>query len=241
MSAQPSVLYLIHHPDWTDCRVADVLRNRGYRIDYLCHPAGEPLPANALEYAAIMVGGSEEGHAGRPDLHDWVACEIAFIRAAVEQGVPFLGICMGSQLLAAAFGGVVMARPDGLTELGFYPVEATAAGEDLFAGVSHFYQAHFEGVHALPENAILLARGERFPVQAYRIGETAYGLQFHPDYKLSNVTSERLAGDSYRNRLGAQPADEQIRLAPIHEASIQAWTERFVDRWVGPAERRSAA
>jgi len=241
MSEQPRILYLIHHPDWTDCRVADVLRNRGYRVDFLCHPAGEPLPADPRDYAAVMAGGSEEGHAGRPELHDWVACEIDFIRSAVEHGVPFLGICMGSQLLAAAFGGAIMARPDGYTEHGFYPIEATAAGEDLFAGASYFYQAHFEGVHALPEGAVLLARGVQFPVQAYRIGETAYGLQFHPDCKLSRVTVEKLARDSYRERFGAQPAHEQLRLAPIHEPAIQAWTERFVDLWVGPAARRSAA
>ena len=241
MSTNPKVLYLIHHPDWTDCRVADVLRSRDYEVEYRCHPNGDPLPVNARGYAAVMIGGSEEGHAGRPELHDWVAREIAFTRETVERGIPFLGICMGSQLLAAAFGGAVMPRPDRLAELGFYSVEPTRDGEDLFAGTSHFYQAHFEGVFALPESAVLLARGVQFPVQAYRIGETAYGLQFHPDYKLSNVTPENLAKDAYRDMFGVQSADEQLRLAPIHKASIQGWTERFVDLWVGQAEKRSVA
>ena len=241
MSAKRRILYLIHNPAWTDCRIADVLRARGCDIEYLCHPHGDPLPTVTDGYAAMIVGGSEEGHAGEPHRHPWVASELAFIREAVEAGMPFLGICMGSQLLAAAFGGTVMARPDGLTELGFYPIEATPEGVDLFAGTSHFYQAHFEGVFALPDDATLLARGHQFPVQAFRVGERAYGLQFHPDYKLSSVTHEALADEPYLARLGVQSAHEQVRLAPVYEASIQTWSERFVDHWVGWTKANVAA
>lgn len=241
MSTRRRVLYLIHNPAWTDCRIADVLRGRGFDVEYLCHPHGDPLPTSIDAYAAMIVGGSDEGHAGEPEGNAWVAREIAFIREAVEAGMPFLGICMGSQLLAAAFGGTVMARPDGLTELGFYQIEATPDGVDLFAGTSHFYQAHYEGVFALPDDAILLARGHQFPVQAFRIGRHAYGLQFHPDYKLSSVTHEALADEPYLARMGVQSAHEQVRLAPVYEESIQSWSERFVDRWVGAARESAAA
>ena len=84
-----------------------------------------------------------------------------------------------------------------------------------------------------PPVATLLARGHQFPVQAFRIGRHAYGLQFHPDYKLSSVTHEALADEPYLARMGVQSAHEQVRLAPVYEASIQSWSERFVDRWVG--------
>ena len=241
MRAPHRILYLIHNPAWTECRIADVLRDRGCEIEFRCHPYGDPLPKTARSYAAVIVGGSDEGHAGEPHRHPWVGREIAFVRKAVEAGVPFLGICMGSQLLAAAFGGTILARPDGLTELGYYQIEATPEGVELFAGTSHFYQAHFEGVFALPDDAVLLARGHQFPVQAFRIGRHAYGLQFHPDQKLTSVTHEALAQEPYLSRLGVQSAHEQVRLAPVYEASIQRWSERFVEHWIGWAKASAAA
>lgn len=235
-----TLLYIVHDPAWKDCRVADAVRASGRQVEFLCPPAGDPLPETA-SYEALIVGGSAEGHADRPDELAWVADEIAYIRAAVDGGMPTLGICMGCQLLAAAYGGKVLARPDGFCELGFYPVEATAEGRGLFETRGHFYEAHYEGVVALPESAVLLARGERFPVQAFRIGERAYGTQFHPDMKLATLTRKAIETDVCMERPGAQPAQEQLRQAPLHEAAIQAWTERFVDRWLGHSADRAKA
>lgn len=235
-----TLLYIVHDPAWKDCRVADAVRARGHKIEFRCPPAGDSLPEIA-GYDALIVGGSAEGHADRPDELPWVAAEIAYIRHAVDGGTPMLGICMGCQLLAAAYGGKVLARPDGYCELGFYPIEATAEGHDLFEGTSHFYEAHYEGVFDLPQGAALLARGERFPVQAFRIGKNAYGTQFHPDMKLATLTRKAIATDGCMGRPGAQPADEQLRQAPIHEAAIQAWTERFVAGWLAHGARRAEA
>ncbi len=230
------VLYIIHNPAWTDCRVADTLETRGYAIDHVCPPFGDDLPA--LDgYAAVMVGGSEDGHVAEPDDPPWVGREIALVRDVLARDIPFLGICMGCQILAAACGGEVGGRADGLCELGFYPVEPTAEGASLFRYSRCFYQAHYEGVMTLPAGAVLLATGENFPVQAFRVGDTAYGVQFHPDARLDRLTPEAIAGDSLIDVEGAQGVDEQVRLAHLHEADIQRWTEAFVDRWVGPASR----
>ena len=234
------VLYIIHNPAWTDCRVADAVRRRGYGIDHVCPPFGDELPA-IDGYAALMAGGSEEGHVATPDDPPWVGLEMAYIREAVDRRVPFLGICMGCQLLAGAYGGEVAARADGRCELGFYAVEPTAEGRGLFGEARHFYQAHYEGVTVLPGEAVLLARGENFPVQAFRIGDHAYGTQFHPDARLESLTRERIGRDSLLHVEGAQGLDEQVREAPLHEALIEEWTERFVDRWIGPAGARRGA
>ena len=234
------VLYIIHNRAWTDCRVADAVRARGYAVEHVCPPAGDDLPP--LDgYAALMVGGSEEGHAGSPEAPPWVAREIAYIRQAVDRNIPFLGICMGCQLLAAAYGGDVGARPDGRCELGFYRVEPTAEGRSLFRESRHFYEAHYEGVTSLPEEAVLLARGDTFPVQAFRIRDHAFGTQFHPDVRLDKLTREAISADSLIDVPGAQDIDEQLRMAPVHEPLIQEWTERFVDRWIGRASGEAAA
>ena len=235
-----TVLYILHNSAWTDDRVADVVRTRRHQVEFICPPEGDSLPDISC-YTALIVGGSDEGHADRPDELSWVAEEIACIRDAVDRGVPVLGLCMGAQLLAAAYGGKVLPRPDGLTEWGFYPVYPTAEGQDLFAGTSHFNQGHFEGIVALPEEAILLARGDHFPVQAFRIGETAYGLQFHPDTKLQTLTREFLDQNHYRHFFGVQSTDEQLELAQRYESQVQMWTERFVDMWIGAASSETFA
>jgi len=235
-----TILYLIHNPAWTDDRVADVLRDCGHVVEFICPPQGDALP-DLSGYTGLIVGGSDDGHAARPEELQWVADEISYIRDAVDAGFPMLGICMGAQLLAAGYGSSVFARPDGFTEWGFYPVEATEEGTELFAGTSHFNQGHYEGVFQLPENAVLLARGEHFPVQAFRIGERAYGLQFHPDTKQSRLTCEFLDQNSYRHYFGVQSTDEQIELAARHADQIQMWTERFVETWLGSAKNRVLA
>jgi GMP synthase (glutamine-hydrolysing) len=230
-----TVLYILHNPTWTDDRFADVARSQGYTVEFICPPQGDALP-DISSYAALIVGGSDDGHADRPEELSWVAEEMAYIRNAVDDGVPMLGLCMGAQMLAATYGGKVLGRPDGFTEWGFYPVTATEEGKELFAGTTHFHLAHFEGIVALPANATLLARGEHFPVQAFRIGDNAYGLQFHPDKKLSRLTKPLLDNNHYRHFMGVQSTDEQIRLGELYEDSIQMWTERFVDQWIGKAE-----
>jgi GMP synthase (glutamine-hydrolysing) len=104
-----------------------------------------------------------------------------YTREAVDRGVPYLGICLGSQILARALGTEVYKGP--VKECGFEPVRLTAeAKEDallsFFEPEERVMQWH-EDTYELPDGATLLMTGDRIPVQAYRVGETAWGVQFH--------------------------------------------------------------
>jgi GMP synthase (glutamine-hydrolysing) len=112
--------------------------------------------------------------------------ERELLREAVDEGVPVLGICLGAQLLARALGAE--ARPAEHPEVGWLTVEATpeAAGDPLLAHLREpvgVYQWHLD-VFDLPEGALRLARSELSENQAFRYGERAWGLQFHPEVDL---------------------------------------------------------
>jgi len=236
-----TILHLIHRNDWTSTRVVDVLRDQGYEIEFLCHPDGDPLPEDVSRYAAIVIAGGIEGSMREPERWPWLMREMAWIKPIVEAGAhPVLGLCLGAQLIACAFGGEAGPRPDGLMELGFYPIEPTSDGAGAFLGLSHCYQAHYEGITRLPDGAVLLARNEVFPVQAYRLGR-AIGLQCHPDAKLEDLRGWYGDNDSQLGRPGVQSLDRQLRLGEIYEPSIQAWTERFLRDWLSDTESRQAA
>jgi len=123
--------------------------------------------------------------------HPWLVAEKRAIREAViERGMPYLGLCLGHQLLGAALGGKVgkMKAP----EVGILDVELTAAGraDPLFAGVAPRHAAlqwHGAAVAVVPAGAVVLASSPVCPVQAMRVGTRAYGIQYHVELTAATV------------------------------------------------------
>jgi GMP synthase (glutamine-hydrolysing) len=144
--------------------------------------AGDALPA-ADAVAGVIVTGS---HSMVTDREPWSEQVAAWLRGAVAAELPVLGICYGHQLLAHALGGEVTNHPRGI-ELGTIEVERTEAAQNdpLFAALPQRFaaqSAHRQSVRRLPEGAVLLA-GNRFePHHAYRVGDRAWGVQFHPEF-----------------------------------------------------------
>lgn len=143
--------------------------------------AGETIPPLEPFDLLVVMGGPmdvwEEAE------HPWLKPEKAAIRRWVrELERPFLGVCLGHQLLADALGGEArrMARP----EVGLGAVGLTDAGraDPLFAGLAdplEVFQWHGVGVTRLPEGGVALAGNEACAIQAMRVGRHAYGVQFH--------------------------------------------------------------
>ena len=143
---------------------------------------GEPLPA--LENIdGIVITGSP---AYVTDLAPWNQVGADYLRAAHDCGIPILGVCYGHQLLAWGFGGTVDFHPGG-REIGTVPIELTAAAaqDPLFAGLPSRFKAqvsHLQSVIERPQQAVLLA-GNDFEVNhAFRLGETTWCVQFHPEF-----------------------------------------------------------
>lgn len=115
------------------------------------------------------------------DRYGWLAAERSWIRAAVGAGRPYLGVCLGAQILALALGGTVY--PGDAPEVGVAPVVLTdAAREDPLFGAlpSPLSAFHWHGdTFSLPPGAVLLARSARYPHQVFRWGSAAWGIQCH--------------------------------------------------------------
>ena len=225
-----TVGYVIHRPEWTDSRIADVLRADGHCVEFSCPAAGDPLP-DLEQVDAIVVGGGPVA-VYEADRHPFLAEEIAWARRAVDSELPYLGMCLGSQILAAAFGRTSVGRTDRAVEFGFHTIEITGAGRSVLDGLTSVYSMHEEQVDEIPDGAELLARSEAFDIQAFRLGPHAVGVQFHPDCREIDVPWWWRDADRYRGRPGAQCLDDQVRDARRHDAEIQSWTERFVSLWI---------
>ncbi|MEV6507636.1 methyltransferase domain-containing protein [Streptomyces sp. NPDC051642] len=140
--------------------------------------AGDPVPDTADDLVGLVVmGGAMAAYEDFPSR----GAELALLRAALEAEVPVLGVCLGAQLLAVAAGGV--ARPGNGTQVGWADVWMTEAarGDVLFAAVPERLRVlHWHGdTMDLPAGATLLASCDRYPVQAFRVGGSAWGMQFH--------------------------------------------------------------
>jgi GMP synthase-like glutamine amidotransferase len=115
--------------------------------------------------------------------HPWLEDERALVRELIEHDVPMLGVCLGSQLIAQTAGAQV--GPAVVPEVGWHEVGLTDEALDdpvLGPAPRRFaaYQGHSYGF-TLPPGATPLAHGQADALQAYRIGDSAWGLQFHPE------------------------------------------------------------
>jgi GMP synthase (glutamine-hydrolysing) len=157
--------------------------------------------------------------------------ELSLIERALDAEIPYLGICLGAQLLARALGARVGPHPGGHAEIGYFPIYATPEGGELFAMGHRVYHWHMEGFE-LPVGAELLATGELFPNQAIRYGANAYGIQFHPEVT-PEIMEDWLKDSPERLSLpGAQCPQTQRAHRRDHHEPLGHWLDRFLDRWL---------
>lgn len=164
----------------------EVMAARGDSMHQVELDEGEAIPPLEGYDILLVMGGPMD--VWEQDKHPWLAREIAAIRDWVTAGRPYLGICLGAQLLAVAMGGEV-ALMRGPPEVGMSQVRVEP--DPIFRGVPALctcFQWHGAEVAELPPNARRLATSPGCGVQAFAVGAAAYGLQFHME--LTDTTAE---------------------------------------------------
>ncbi|PRI11527.1 type 1 glutamine amidotransferase [Leucobacter massiliensis] len=182
---EPRVLVIEHQGNAGLGQLREPLSRAGLRIETAGPDAGVPVPGALDGYDALIVLGGAVGPLD-DEQAPWLPATRALLAEAVDRAVPALGICLGAQLLATATGGHVREMPAG-PEIGLCEVEfdGTAAEDRLFAPLAGervpVMQWHYLEADALPAGARLLASSAACPHQAFRLGEAAWGVQFHPE------------------------------------------------------------
>ena len=167
----------------------DFMREDGVAWDTVELDEGERIPPLDGYDAVISMGGPMDVF--EEDVHPWLADEKAAIREAVAvRDMPFVGVCLGHQLLADALGGRVETMPE--PEVGIMTVDLTEEGraDPLLAQLDTTVtclQWHGCAVTVLPEGGVSLAASDLCAVQAFRVGRHAYGLQYHVELTPATV------------------------------------------------------
>ena len=207
-------------------RIEPILLSQGFEVHHAdLYQANAAPPDPALYQALIFMGGPMSVN----DDLAWLRREEIIIRDAVRRGIPVLGICLGSQLIAHALGAPVRRNP--VKEIGWFEIEFTPdAREDPLVGglparemVFHWHGETFD----LPDGTVLLASSDRCRNQAFRLGTAVYGLQFHPEVTPAMIADwcrqDENCGDVRELETPVDPGAHAPRLAEIWDPVFERW------------------
>ena len=222
------VLIVLHQETSTPGRIGNALRALGYPLDIRRPRFGDALPETLAAHAGVVIFG---GPMSANDPDDYVRREIDWIAVPLLEQRPFLGICLGAQMLAKQLGARVAPHAAAASRWAIIRSAPRAAGLKLCAHwPDQVYHWHREGFE-LPAGCELLAEGDDFPMQAIRFGN-AFGLQFHPDVTYAMMCRWTACGADRLDMPGAHPRHQHLPVAPAHDVAERAWLKHFLDGWL---------
>jgi len=225
------VLYIFHQKTSVAGDVGKKFENRGFSADIIRPPLGDILPNDLSPYSAIVIFG---GPMSVNDDEQFIRDEIKWMKKVIDSKIPFLGICLGAQILAKYLGCDVVKNKNNLSEIGFFEIEPIGEGDQIFKNQNVFYQFHTEGFE-LPNGCQLLARGNVFQNQAFKY-QNCYALQFHPEVNffvhlrwlfLVLIKKPRILFHK-----GSQNLFYQLYLRIKYNKSISLWLDSFFDKYL---------
>ena len=220
----------------------DFLKEDGHTWDAVELDEGEALPKIDGYDALWVMGGPMD--TWQEAEHSWLKDEKAFIRDAVEtRGIPYLGFCLGHQLLAEALGGSV--GPSKTPEIGVMDVQLTQAGASgvLFDGLPDTFEClqwHSAEITALPEGIQILATSPDCAVQAMKWGTRAYSMQFHIELEADTVQNWAKIpayADALEKAMGKDGVDIFETACSSRMNTFNAMAERLYINWLQATAR----
>lgn len=219
------------------------LTDGGLALQVVRAHAGQKVPEDLSGHDALVVLGGDQDAFG-PARAPWFPAIEALLRRAVRDRIPTLGICLGAQLLATAHQGTVERSASG-PEIGPALIAKRDAAESdpLFGPVPMLpdvLQWHRDEITELPLGAVLLAASSSHPVQAFRIGTAAWGVQFHLEVTYATYASWVAAEGELLSRLGLDGAVLLDRVESLQDDLFEVW-HPFAARFAALARGELAA
>ncbi len=222
------VLVVQHEPSEGPGTLADALSSCELRLVRTF--ADDPVPRELREDGLVVLGGGMGVY--EADRYPHLRDELRLLAQAARAERPVLGICLGSQLLAAALGGAVGKAPR--KESGWHELKLLPGARDdaLFEGAPRSFTAlHWHGdAFTLPSGAVPLAASSMTPLQAFRAGERAWGVQFHLETDAQVLEAMLASGESELREAGADAARIRER-AEEELARLRELALRIFARW----------
>jgi len=220
------VLIVLHQERSSPGRVGQMLLDKGFPLDIRRPVLGDRLPSTLTDHSgAVIFGGPMSANDPEPFIRD----EIDWIGVPLKEDKPYLGICLGAQMMVRHLGGKVEAHRDGLTEIGWYPLRSTEHGRLLMPWPRMVYHFHREGFE-LPHGAKLLAEGDVYPNQAIRYGDNAWGLQFHAELTRAMMQRWVVHGEDRFVMPNAQKGQQHLEGRMIFDQPLKEWLSGFLDQ-----------
>lgn len=234
------VLIVQHEADTGIGRFGAPLTDAGIESLTVGPGAGAAIPTTLEGFDGLIVLGGSPGPQ-EDSVAPWLPRVRSLIAEALDTETPYLGICLGAQMLAVVAGGTVepvLIRP----EIGLSPLALTDAGADdpltgHLPASTRSVQWHYEEITTLPEGSVSLMSSPPCPNQAFRVGSVAWGVQFHPEASRSSVDSWS-AGD--RKSLESLGLDAAELVAGVDEADPEldeTWIP-MLRRWTATLQER---
>lgn len=230
------IIVMQNHPAESLGAIADALETAALAWQYVRVYDGQPIPTEMRGAGGLVVmGGPQTVY--QLDRYPYLRDELRLIEDALRLNKPILGVCLGSQLLAAALGAKVYR---GATrEIGWYRVTLSAAGQAdrLLRGLPpDFVAAHWHSdVFDLPAGAVALAASEKTAVQGFRHGEQAYGLLFHAEMTTEILEALIAEFGEGLKRVGID-GDAILAETPRHLPKLAQLGETIFTRWASPIQ-----
>lgn len=223
-------LLITHNSDPDIDQVCQILDTREKTWRHIQPFAGDELPALCEVDEVICFGGPYAAY--EQDRFPFLREEAQFLRNAVDAGIPVLGICLGSQLLAEALGGKSRLGKHGL-ECGFIDVVPTSGHEDVPCQLTgRYFSFHTDSID-LPPGAELLAASQWYP-QAWRQG-SALAIQFHPEMSVAGIR-ELLHIEETKIRQHGIDVEKLISEAEDNSSLLQQGVENVIGGWIDRTE-----
>ena len=234
------VLIILHQEHSSPGRVGQMLTKLGYPLDIRRPRFGDPLPETMDEHAGgVIFGGPQSAN----DNEDFVRREIDWIGVPLRDNKPYLGICLGAQMMTRHLGSRVYPHPQGHAEVGYYPIRPTEPGS-----------RSAPNGRTMSTNGIARASSCRpaancwprvttpFRVQAFRYG-SGYALQFHPEVTHAMMYRWLVRGAHRMDMPGAKQRADHIADRAVHDYASRNWLAAFLDHWIGrtPANQQTVS